>query len=178
MCSTPSGKQNSCFPGTPVPIGLQSISHLPLHPCLCLQAGKYLYPRLWRCFLAGYCCWRSTLPEQAQRCVLLHQAPTLLCPGEVGMSSLLGKLCPYGARIIHPAGKKASFGKKVLCLRGRGNMRGSEVVKDLFLDEEDWKYRSLLWKEQTLGFLHPKVIVASGLSVFLSYLVSCKDFWV
>lgn len=74
--------------------------------------------------------------------------------------------------VIHPDGKKA------LCLHWRGSARGSEVVKDLFLDEKDWKFKSLLWKEQILGFLHPRGIVASGVSLFPSYLFFCKDFWV
>lgn len=34
-------------------------------------------------------------------------------------------------RVIHPAGKKA------LCLHWRGRGKGGEVVRDLFLGEED-----------------------------------------
>ena len=38
-------KAKLCFPGTPFPVGLQSFSHLPLRPCLCLRQGNARVPR-------------------------------------------------------------------------------------------------------------------------------------
>lgn len=69
--------------------------------------------------------------------------------------------------VIHPNGKKA------LCLCWRSSVRGGEVAKGLFLNEEDSRFKFLLWKQQIWGFLHPRRTVVSGLSLspFLPFLL-------
>lgn len=80
-------KAKFCFPRTPFSIGLQSLSQLPRHPCLCLRQGNARVPGWGGVSLmvvaAGEC-----HPNRKVLCVVLQQVLTLLCTSGVGKPSL------------------------------------------------------------------------------------------